>query len=1320
MRKTFLSILLAFCVVISSLPSAALAAGAGNTGKTKLMSDTEIIEVADSSQLKTAFDGIHIGVTIRLTKSINTNYQFEVLDGCEIILDLGGFTLTNTNENSDNPFITNNGTLTVTGGSVGSTKTSITAIQNSGTLTVTNGILSGGYCVNSTGGTVTINGGTFSSGVSSIKTSAGTELTINGGSYTSNSIVFDISGACEINDGLFLSTGYCILNVNKSGSCSINGGEFDGGDNFYSIVNAGAVILNGGRFKGYYGEAGTYPHDAGFEGIAPVLGEGKELSAEPGSGFYAVTPVGGVVDPNVLTLTPVVTEGVAQATVPSDFDPAANAAAVISAKTEGNMSETQITIPAAVLGNVLDAASLTLKTDAADITFDQAALTSIDSGAGSDAVMLSVASKEKTELLPAQQASVSDGAAILDLSLTAGGNPISFTGGASVKVPFTKPDAAKNYNAFYISETGARTALPSTPGGGFMSFTAGHFSVYAIDEAAGFTLEIVESVEGAHYHAGDTITADIYAAAASETIVGSFGFTLAYDTDKLTLTGITTTLDGNLQVNGARAGFTISGETGITVGATPVQLATATFAVKEGATTGTTSVSLTGTEVSRVGDDLGAGHVVMGEDFALYRVFSVSFATPLNGTLSSMTTLSIEDGLLLGSLTLPTPTADTHYGFSGWYIDEVPVDIETYQVTSDITLSARFLPASYGVTFNPVTGASYGSINGVADGKAVFGTDVTFTVTPDASYAILGVSYTVAGGTGEPLDLADGKYTIPGGSITGAVTVSVGVVHYRSLTFAAGGGVNMTGITLYAKDGEAGLYSDMTCQTSASLPTPTATEGYRLAKDTSDEPLWSDGADGWQSDSITSGIFNTDKTFTAQAIKTWQVSFAAGANGSLSGTLTKTVDDNYYLTPNDIPTPVPAVGYMFDDWNLSPYQTIEKDMTFTAIFTPGVYDLTLSGGEAATFTRTGDYTEGRATYGTDVTFTMAVNANYAVTEVKYSVAGGVQNQTLTPSEGVYTIPGGNIIGAVSVSVVSNQTYTLTFEAGSNGTVSGGPFVINMDDKLTAAQLAEVSITPNAGYEFVKWQKAGEDVTAETILATAYNANLTFTAVFGHDSFNVTVPDNVTGIAETATHGMDLTFIPEKTGAIVTGVSYQVGDGDATPITANADGSYTIAGTAITGDITISVNTIEGASFSFISHGEYMGLANGTKIAVLSTARLGSGRYQLSGGKELYWSGKYNAYVVIVSNDETAATLSAGLNVNASQSTTDINYDGDINGVGGVTPVDAMIINDILHDNRTETSDMYRFRADVNGDKTVSTADVTWTLQTAVGLSPTEG
>ena len=122
-------------------------------------------------------------------------------------------------------------------------------------------------------------------------------------------------------------------------------------------------------------------------------------------------------------------------------------------------------------------------------------------------------------------------------------------------------------------------------------------------------------------------------------------------------------------------------------------------------------------------------------------------------------------------------------------------DLSTYEVTGDATLTAAYTEAQYSVTFNAVTNGAYTGETGVTDGKATYGTDITFSVEPANSGDIVGyVYYTVNGGNKGYLTGSNGVYTIPyqmfGENIqiyAGVITGTVKVVAHDSYNAAPSG-----------------------------------------------------------------------------------------------------------------------------------------------------------------------------------------------------------------------------------------------------------------------------------------------------------------------------------------------------------------------------------------------------------------------------------------------------------------------------------------------------------------------------------------------------
>lgn len=711
-------------------------------------------------------------------------------------------------------------------------------------------------------------------------------------------------------------------------------------------------------------------------------------------------------------------------------------------------------------------------------------------------------------------------------------------------------------------------------------------------------------------------------------------------------------------------------------------------------------------------------------DLQTTKVWTVSFDTNgmVGGSLSSTDAITVDDGTKLSAAGLPTATANTGYAFTGWTAGDTAINPDTYTVNGDVTLKPVFTVRSY--AFTCTQNQSTVSVTaGVAGGKATYGKDVTFTVTPDAKHIVKQVSYTVgSSGTAMTIVPENGVYTIPGAEIVGEVALEITTVPYYAVTFKAGTGIDLTETTLYTFGDGSGFYTNTTFANDkkAEVPTPTEQTGYRLA-DRTGEVLWKDANEtGYTAETVKTAEFRADTVLTAQSVKTYKVTFVSAdpAMASISGSLT--LDAGTTITA--IPPVSYTAGYTFKEWRIgeTAYASdealkaveINSDTTVTLTAKDKSYAATLTGGDAAEITDVTGLTDGQAVHGTAITFKLTAKTGYKVTAVAYQINGGAA-VTLTPEDGVYTIPGDAITGPVTLQLTSNETVTVTFAAGENGSV-GGTFAFTLDKggKLTADQLKAVTKTGAAGYTFKEWQIDGATKTESEILGTMFDANTTVTAIFDHATYSVAA-EGTSGVPTTATHGTNLTFTPTVAGKIVVGVTAKIG-GTVVAVTKNANGSYTISGDAITGDLTITAQTVDG-SWGFIDKGTYIALSADKKIAVLTTDKQNGGNYLLD-GKGMYWSSKYNAYVKIVGKDETEQTLTAKLAFNASAAEQTLSYTGDINGSNTVTPADGGMINDELHSvaRLYVLTEKERLEMDVNGDKKVSTEDIMCILRKYVG------
>ena len=632
------------------------------------------------------------------------------------------------------------------------------------------------------------------------------------------------------------------------------------------------------------------------------------------------------------------------------------------------------------------------------------------------------------------------------------------------------------------------------------------------------------------------------------------------------------------------------------------------------------------------------------------KVWTVSFNTDgvTGGSLSNADSIIVDAGTKLSAANLPTPTAKTGYKFTGWKANNNVVDLDS-TVDADITLTPVFTAQSYAFT----TTANQSTVNvtaGVAGGKATYGQSVTFTVVPNAKHIVKQVSYTVAGGTAKTIVPVNGVYTIPGTEIVGEVALEITTVPYYTVTFKAGTGIDLTETTLYTFGDGSGFYTDTTFANDkkAEVPTPTAQTGYRLAEHEG-ESLWkTENGTGYTAVSVKTATFSADTTLTAQSIKTYTVTFnsADTTKATISGS--QTVDEKSKIST--IPTVNYNAGYTFDHWAIGndtyvsddalKAVTITADTTVQLVAKDASYRATLNGGNAAEVTDIIGISNGNATHGTPITFKLTAKDGYKVTKVAYQIGNGTA-QEITAQDDIYTIPGDAITGSVALVLTTSRTYTINFAAGENGTVTGTTlFVLDVGSKLTKDQLSAVTKTGNAGYTFKEWQIDGITKTENDILNTAFDGNTTITAIFDHATYNVAAT-GISGLPSAATHGKDLIFTPTVDGKVVIGITAKIGE-KSVDVTKNSNGTYTIAGNAITDDLTITAQTVDG-SWSFIGKGAYKALSADTQIALLTTGQLASGNYLLD-NQGMYWSSKYNAYVKIVGVNETVESLTVKLSV----------------------------------------------------------------------------
>ena len=199
MKRKLLSVLLTFCLAFSLLPTAALA----DEGKVANVGGTGYATLAEA--LDVAQDGDTVTLLADRTEDVTINKS--------ITLDLGGKTLTNTNAGKATLTVAAGATATVMNGNIVG-GTSFYTIQNNGTATLKDVTATAGNTGSSmidNYGDLTINSGSYTGGMNTVKSEEGSTLVINDGTFTcdygkkwSYTATILVYGDTTINGGTFI------------------------------------------------------------------------------------------------------------------------------------------------------------------------------------------------------------------------------------------------------------------------------------------------------------------------------------------------------------------------------------------------------------------------------------------------------------------------------------------------------------------------------------------------------------------------------------------------------------------------------------------------------------------------------------------------------------------------------------------------------------------------------------------------------------------------------------------------------------------------------------------------------------------------------------------------------------------------------------------------------------------------------------------------------------------------------------------------------------------------------------------------------------
>ncbi len=256
---------------------------------------------------------------------------------------------------------------------------------------------------------------------------------------------------------------------------------------------------------------------------------------------------------------------------------------------------------------------------------------------------------------------------------------------------------------------------------------------------------------------------------------------------------------------------------------------------------------------------------------------------------------------------------------------------------------------------------------------------------------------------------------------------------------------------------------------SGSPVTAVANADYHFVK-------WSDGSTANpRTDSGVSGPITVSASF---AINSYTLSYSAGANGSISGTSPQTVNHGSSGSPV---TAVADTSYHFVNWSDGSTANPRTDsgvtgpITVNASFALNSYTLIYNAGANGSISGTSPQTVDHGSSGSPVTAVPGTGYHF----VQWSDGSTAITRTDT-----------NVTAPVTVTAsFAIDTYTLTYSAGANGSISG----VSPQTVAHGSDGSAVTALASAGYRFVKWS---DDSTANPRTDADVTADISVVASFG--------------------------------------------------------------------------------------------------------------------------------------------------------------------------------------------------------------------------------
>jgi len=431
----------------------------------------------------------------------------------------------------------------------------------------------------------------------------------------------------------------------------------------------------------------------------------------------------------------------------------------------------------------------------------------------------------------------------------------------------------------------------------------------------------------------------------------------------------------------------------------------------------------------------------------------LTYVAGANGSLTGSTVQSVAYG---GSGTAVTAVPSPGYHFVQWSDGSTVNPRTDTSVTANVSVTATFaintLTLAYAAGANgTLTGTSSQIVSYLASGTAV-------TAVPNPGYHFV--------------QWSDGSTVNPrtDTSVTANVSVTATfAINTLTLAYAAGANGTLTGtssqIVSYLASGTA----------VTAVPNP----GYHFVQ-------WSDGSTvNPRTDTSVTANVSVTATFAINALT---LAYAAGANGTLTGTSSQIVN---YLASGTAVTAVPSPGYHFVQWsdgstvNPRTDTSVTANVSVTATFAINTFTISFQAGPNGTV---GAPTSQVVNYGGNTTLIAALPSS-GYTFLNWTGTNGFVMTTTNPVNVT------NVTSDMTVTANFTNLNVVNFMAGSGGTLTGTA----SQSVANGGSATSVTAVPNANYGFLNWTGTGGFITTASNPLTVFNVtgNMTLTANFLH-------------------------------------------------------------------------------------------------------------------------------------------------------------------------------------------------------------------------------